>query len=328
MVLRSLFVATIPLLAGAALDAVVGDPRGWPHPVRAIGALIRLAERLARRLLARVGNRPRVVRAAGAALAVIVVALTCLATGLFLNVLARLGTIAALVGETLLVYWGLAARSLGREVFLASEAPDLSTARRELAMIVGRDSANLERPEIHRACLETVGENASDGIIAPLFWYALGGPSAMWGYKAINTLDSMNGYRNDRYRDLGWASARLDDLACLIPARLTWLLFVFAAALRRERPLAALRIGWRDGRKHTSPNSAWGEAALAGALGVQLGGDASYGGVPGSKPLLGEPHAPIDANTVRRGVYLMWIAALIALVLAWAARVALQWAKG
>ena len=140
-------------------------------------------------------------------------------------------------------------------------------------MIVGRDTDALDRPEICRACVETVAENCNDAVVAPLFWFAVGGPVGLWAYKAVNTLDSMVGYRNERYRRLGWASARLDDLAALIPARLTWLLIAVAAGLLGENARGAIRIGWRDGRNHPSPNAAWSEAAMAGALGVQLGGE-------------------------------------------------------
>src|SRR5262249_32184662 len=149
-------------------------------------------------------------------------------------------------------------------------------ARRWLGCIVGRDTAELPPEEIYRACIETVGENASDGVIAPLFYAALFGPVGVWVYKAINTLDSTVGYQNEQYREFGWASARAGDFANWLPARLPWLLLALAAGRRAG---AALRSGWRDGRKHPSPNSAWGEAAVAGALGVQLGGMNTYGGV-------------------------------------------------
>jgi adenosylcobinamide-phosphate synthase len=168
--------------------------------------------------------------------------------------------------------------------------------------------------------VETVAENYNDAVVAPLFWFAIGGPVGIWAYKAASTLDSMVGYRDDRYRHFGWASARLDDLAALVPARIAWLLIALAALIVGERPLGALRIGWRDGRKHPSPNAAWGEAAMAGALGVRLGGPASYRGLPGFKPWLGEPDEAIDASTVRRAVRLMRLAAGLAILLAWGVR--------
>jgi adenosylcobinamide-phosphate synthase len=328
---------SLPL--AAVLDAALGDPRGWPHPVRWIGGLIALAERALRRILRACATRARIActsaslatssntaptrlaeRFAGVALVVIVVSATLLVAAAFVLACDRLGPIASLLGRSLLIYWALAARSLGHETLLAALAPDLETARRALAMIVGRDTGSLDEVEIHRACLETIGENANDGVVAPLFWFALGGPVALWGYKAINTLDSMVGYRNERYEDLGWAAAKLDDLANLVPARLTWLLFAVAAAVLKERAWNAVRVGWRDGRKHPSPNAAWGEAALAGALAVQLGGALSYGGVTSQKPLLGEPTTAINPSAVRRAVRLMWVVAALAALLAWGLR--------
>jgi adenosylcobinamide-phosphate synthase len=309
---------SLPL--GALFDAAVGDPRGWPHPVRAIGAAVAGTEKLLRSGLARSGGGAGAERVAGVALTALVVGATGTVAWGIVALLDRFGEPAATLGRALLIGTGLAARSLRDETLRAAEAADLPTARRELAMIVGRDTADLDWPEIHRACLETVGENASDGVIAPLFWCAIAGPVGLWAYKAVSTLDSMVGYRDDRYRDLGWASARLDDLACLIPARLTWLLIALASLILGERSRASLRIGWRDGRNHPSPNSAWGEAALAGALGVRLGGPATYGGRPGSKPYLGDPLGPIEAGTIRRAIRLLWVASALAVLLAWAAR--------
>lgn len=306
---------SLPL--GALLDAWLGDPRGWPHPVRAIGRLIVWTEASLRWLIGRLHGGARAERLAGSWLAAIVVGTTSVVVLGLLMILDRLGEWPSLIGRSVLVFWGLAANSLGREALRASEAEDLATARRELAMIVGRDTDALDRSEICRACVETVAENSNDGVVAPLFWFALGGPVGLWAYKAVNTLDSMVGYRNDRYRDFGWASARLDDLAGLVPARLTWLLVAVAAVVVRERPVASLRIGWRDGRNHPSPNAAWSEAAMAGALNVQLGGPATYSGVPGFKPLLGDPGDPIDAMCVRRAVRILHATTLLALIGAW-----------
>lgn len=309
---------SLPL--GAALDLLLGDPRGWPHPVRAIGALVASTEQALRRLVAMAGGGPRSLRVAGLILAVVVVGVTGGAAWLVVEFCDRLGPAAALVGRALLIYWGLAVKSLGDETLRASEAPDLATARCELARIVGRDTESLDESEICRACVETVAENATDAVVAPLFWFTIGGPAALWAFKAVSTLDSMVGYRNERYRDVGWASARLDDLAVLLPARLSWLLMTIAAWGLGERPAGAFRIGWRDGRKHPSPNAAWSEAAMAGALNVRLGGPASYGGVPGFKPYLGDPGDAIGPRTVRRAVRLMRGTAGLAVVLAWTVR--------
>jgi adenosylcobinamide-phosphate synthase len=306
---------------GVALDLLVGDPRGWPHPVRAIGRLVGVAERGLRVAAAQAGGGARVERACGVVLAVVVVGFVASLVALATDFCDQFPGPVRLIGRGLMIYWGLAIRSLGRETLKASEASSLFVARRELSMIVGRDTAGLDQTGIYRACLETIGENTNDAVVAPLFWLAILGPAGLWGYKAVNTLDSMVGYRNDRYRHFGWASARLDDLANLIPARLTWLLIAVSAGLLGEDGLSALRIGWRDGRKHPSPNAAWGEAAIAGALGVQLGGVATYGGVPSTKPFLGDPIQSLDRSTVRRAVRIMVVASLHAAALAFAVRV-------
>jgi adenosylcobinamide-phosphate synthase len=322
MVMSGLASVLWALPLGAGLDAWLGDPRSWPHPVRAIGRLIAVTERVLRWLVARIGGGPQAETAAGIVLAVVIIILTCATVWIIVLGGDRCGLLGSLLSRALLIYWGLAARSLSDEVLRASEAPDLPTARRELALVVGRDTEDLDWPEIGRACVETVAENTNDAVVAPLFWLVAGGPVGLWAYKAVSTLDSMVGYRNDRYRHLGWASARLDDLAGLVPARLTWLLMAVAAGIVGENARAALRIGWRDGRAHPSPNAAWGEAAMAGALGVQLGGRATYGGLPAAKPLLGDGGAAITAGTVRRAIRVMWGVAAVAVGLAWAA----QWA--
>jgi adenosylcobinamide-phosphate synthase len=314
---------SLPL--GAALDACLGDPRGWPHPVRAIGWLIGRTENVLRAVVAGLRGGARMERAAGCVLALVVVGTTSLVALALLAAADRLGAWPSLFLRSVLVFWGLAAHSLGREALAASEAPDLVTARRALSSVVGRDTETLDRSEICRACVETVAENTSDAVIAPLFWYALGGPVGLWAFKAVNTLDSMVGYRNARYARFGWASARLDDLAGLIPARLSWLLLALAALLTGERASAALRTGWRYGRNHPSPNAAWSEAAVAGALGVQLGGPATYGGVASLKPVLGDPGALIEPPHVRRAIRLLHVATVAALVLAWVTR---SWVLG
>ncbi len=309
---------------GVALDLALGDPRGWPHPVRAVGGLVRVTERGLRIILGKLGGGASGESLAGVVLVTVVVGITAGLAWVATDLCARAGGPAVLAGHALLIYWGLAIRSLGDETTRASEAPDLSTARRELAQVVGRDTANLTESEVARACVETVGENASDAIVAPLFWLALLGPVGLWAYKAINTLDSMVGYQDARYRNLGKVAARLDDLANLAPARLTWLLIALAASLLGERGRAAFRVGWRDGRKHPSPNAAWGEAAMAGALGVQLGGRSTYAGTPVDKPRLGDPGPPIDRLTVRRAVRVMQVVALIAATLAFVAYVSIR----
>jgi adenosylcobinamide-phosphate synthase len=310
---------SLPL--AAALDAALGDPEGWPHPVRAIGSLISASERALRAVLARVSGGPVAERVAGVVLALAVVSIATLTAWLVMIGCDEIGGPAALVSRAILIYWGLATRSLGNEALRVAQTAELASARRALARVVGRETSDLGWPEIDRACVETVAENVNDAVVAPLFWYAVAGPPGLWAFKAINTLDSMVGYRDDRFQYLGWASARLDDLAGLMPARLTWVLIALASLLLGERAGSALRIGWRDGRKHTSPNAAWGEAAMAGALGVQLGGPATYGGIPRPKPLLGNSGEAILPATVRRTVVVMYVTAALAVAIVWTFRV-------
>jgi adenosylcobinamide-phosphate synthase len=307
---------------GVALDAALGDPERWPHPVRVIGWLISKLEHGLRAVLEAVPGRagPLVGYAGGVALAAVVVGVV---GGLaWLSILAGelVGPAAVILVKGLLIYWGLAARGLGEEARKVADETDLGIARRRLSMIVGRDTEGLDRAEVCRACVETVAENGTDAVVAPLFWFTVGGVVGLWVYKAVNTLDSMVGYRDERYARLGWASARLDDVLGFVPARLTWVLYAVSALITGGRPLSALRIGWRDGRKHPSPNAAWGEAAMAGALGVRLGGPASYRGVPGFKPYLGEPEADIGPETVRLAVRLMRVSSGLAAALAWLSR--------
>ena len=203
----------------------------------------------------------------------------------------------------------LAARSLHGESRLVAEAlarGDIGEARRYLSYIVGRDTADLDEPEIWRATVETVAENTSDGVIAPLFYLMLGGPVLALAYKAVNTLDSMVGYKNDRYLLFGWASARCDDLANWLPARLTGLLMVLAAPFTGLSLTGAWWIMVRDGRNHASPNSGIPEAAAAGALGVQLGGTNRYFGKPVAKPTIGDALKPLSREAYRGAVRLMY----------------------
>jgi adenosylcobinamide-phosphate synthase len=213
----------------------------------------------------------------------------------------------------------LAARSLQQESALVADAlggGDLAAARKSLSFIVGRDTADLAEPEIWRGAVETVAENSSDGVIAPLFCLMLGGPVLGLAYKAVNTLDSMVGYKNETYLLFGRASAKFDDLANWLPARLTGLLIVMAAPAAGLSAAGAWRIMRRDGRNHSSPNSGIPEAAVAGALGVQLGGTISYFGRPVAKPTIGDPRRPLDRRAWQGAVRLMYGAELL-LLLAW-----------
>ena len=260
------------------LDLIIGDPRWLPHPVEGIGFLVRRLERLLRRIMP-------YERAAGSVLVFMVLSLSLVFTAATL----RWGR------SPVAVYWifsCLALRSLDQHALRVIEAlrsGNLNVARNLVGQIVGRDTDKLSENEITRAVFETVAENLSDGIVAPLFFLALAGILGMVAYKAINTMDSMIGYKNESYIRFGWAAARLDDLANYMPARITAGFIVLSAALLRLRWRSAAAIILRDARLQPSPNAGYPEAALAGALGVQLGGLNYYFGCPVHKPFLGDP---------------------------------------
>ena len=284
-----MFVTAGELMAGVALDLAIGDPPWLPHPVRGIGWLARIGERGFRAT-----RLP--LRLAGLLFWAFVVGSVTLAVWTTVY-----------FGHTWCgIYWIyalLACRDLDVEagrVVRALEQNNHEEARRQLSWIVGRDTAALDAPEMVRATVETVAENLSDGVIAPLFYLALAGPAGMAAYKAINTLDSMVGYRNEQYRDFGWAAARIDDIANFIPARLTAVLIWIAALLPGFHARRAFRITLRDGRRQPSPNSGYPEAAVAGALGVQLGGLNFYQGRPSMKALLGDAVVLLQPGIFRR----------------------------
>jgi adenosylcobinamide-phosphate synthase len=303
---------TATLLAAAwGLDLLLGDPRILPHPVVAIGRLVRSAEVFWPQVLR---NR----RTAGIALTFSVLALTAATTWGILSLSAALTPTLALLATIWLSYTCLATRSLHREsarVIEALKAGDLAGARLALSWIVSRDTADLGEEAILRATCETVAENTSDGIIAPLFYLILGGPILGMTYKAASTLDSMVGYKNDKYLQLGWASARLDDLLNLIPARLTVLLIVLCAPLLSLSAGQALQVAWRDGAKSNSPNAGYPMAAMAGALGVTFGGAATYFGVKSEKPTLGNARHPLTIADYHQAIRLMYAVSLAAFLL-------------
>lgn len=289
------------------LDLIIGDPHWLPHPVVAIGRLIHVLDRHLRRTALN-------ERLAGVLLLLLVVLSSAGTTWVLLQLLTDLLPLAGWIAAVVVSSTCLAARSLHKEsahVAAALRAGDLPTARRYLSFIVGRDTDGLEEPEIWRAVVETVAENTSDGIIAPLLWLTIGGPVAAMAYKAVSTLDSMVGYRNRRYLHLGWASARMDDLLNYIPARLSALLLIMAAPLAGCSASAAARITLRDRLKHPSPNSGHPEAAAAGALGVRLGGAARYSGVSSWKEYIGDGLQPLDERAYRSMIKLMYISTLL-----------------
>lgn len=289
------------------LDLAMGDPRWLPHPVVQIGRVITALESPLRRILAN-------ERCAGILLLLLVTGAAATSAWLLLKGAALISTLAGMLAAVILSSTCLAARSLHRESALVASAlaaGNMIQARQYLSYIVGRDTEHLEEPEIWRALVETVAENTSDGIIAPLFWLSVGGPVAAMAFKAVSTLDSMVGYRNERYLQMGWASARMDDLLNFIPARLTALLMIISAPLLGLSGRHALKITLRDRLKHPSPNSAHPEAAAAGALGVRLGGTSSYSGRTSYKELIGEPRLTLNGQTYRNMIRLMYATTLL-----------------
>jgi len=277
---------TLEMLAGIGLDILIGDPRWMPHPVRGFGWLAMRLE-----TLCRATGLPQ--RVAGVLFWVSAVSLAGAMVA---------ASVAWLPRPWISIYWIfalLAIRDLEFEAALvvhALRAHDLETARRMVSRIVGRDTVSLDESEVVRATIETVAENLSDAVVAPLFYLALAGPVGMGVYKAINTLDSMAGHRNTRYREFGWASARADDLANLIPARLTAVLIWFCALILRYDARRSVAVTLRDARRQPSPNSGYPEAAVAGALGIRLGGVNYYDGVASRKEFLGDPVIPLTAD--------------------------------
>ena len=289
------------------LDLAMGDPRWLPHPVVQIGRVITALESPLRRMLAN-------ERCAGILLLLLVTGSAATSAWLLLKGAALFSTLAGMLAAVILSSTCLAARSLHRESALVASAlaaGNMIQARQYLSYIVGRDTEHLEEPEIWRALVETVAENTSDGIVAPLFWLSVGGPVAAMAFKAVSTLDSMVGYRNERYLHMGWASARMDDLLNFIPARLTALLMIVSAPLIGLSGRHALKITLRDRLKHPSPNSAHPEAAAAGALGVRLGGTSSYSGRTSFKEFIGEPRLTLNGQTYRSMIRLMYATTLL-----------------
>ena len=299
------------LLLGFCIDLLLGDPRWLYHPVQAIGALISHLEPPLRRAF------PRRLRLAGAVLVIAVVAITGIVTGGLLFLLSRLHPVAGFVGETIVCWLILATKSLRTEsmkVVKALENGTLDDGRKAVSMIVGRDTEHLSEEEVLKAAVETVAENASDGILAPLLFAAVLGPVGGMCYKAVNTMDSMVGYKNDRYLDFGRAAAKVDDVLNFLPARISGFLMCLAAYLGFDGK-NAFRIFFRDRKNHASPNSAHTEAACAGALGLKLGGTHDYFGKPVVKPTIGDDLRPVRRGDVAAANRLALLTAILALLL-------------
>ena len=308
------------VLGGFVLDTLFGDPPWLPHPVVLMGKAISALEK---RLRARLPQTPQGELLGGAVVAFTLPVGTFLLTSLVCLDAAKLSP---WLGLAVQMFWcgqALAAKGLAQEstnVYRALIKPDLPAARKAVSRIVGRDTQNLTLEGVTKAAVETVAENASDGVIAPLLYMLLGGAPLALTYKAINTMDSMLGYKNEKYLYFGRAAAKLDDAANYLPSRLAGLLWCAAAALTGNSPKGAWRIWRRDRRNHASPNSAQTESACAGALGVQLAGPAYYFGEYYAKPTIGDPLRPIEPEDIRRANRMMYAESVLALAVGLAVR--------
>ncbi|MEN6413631.1 MAG: adenosylcobinamide-phosphate synthase CbiB [Veillonellales bacterium] len=293
--------------AAVILDGIIGDPRSKFHPVVLIGKLIAFLENM---LLHANDSRHQKI-AGGALLVFLVLAASYSISWLFIKLLSALQPSAAFFGGALLLSFTISPRSLaaaGREIKNYLLSGNLAQARCKVGWIVGRDTKALSIGEVTRATVETIAENIVDGVVSPLFYFIIGGVPLAFLYRAVNTLDSMVGYRNDKYRDFGMIAARVDDIFNFIPARLTAILLVAAAFLLRYDAKSALRSIVRDAGKHPSPNSGMAEAAVAGALGIQLGGLNFYGGVPSLRAHMGQPRKELAPIHIKQTTYLMYAA--------------------
>ena len=278
----------LPLLLGWFLDLLIGDPAWLPHPVVGYGKMISFGEHHL--------NKGTHRKLKGALMAIVLISMVFAVAYFGLSILPPFGRVGV---DLILIFYCLAGTTLIREVrqvFLALDR-SLDEGRKQVARIVGRDTSELSAQEVRTAALETLAENLSDGVIAPLFWFAILGIPGMLAYKMVNTLDSMIGYRTDRYRDFGCWAAHIDDIANYIPARLTALLMIVAAGKPRLTGFV-----WRNGRNHASPNSGYPEAALAGILNCRFGGPHYYFGQLFDKPFIGTNDRPLTTDDMRTAV--------------------------
>ncbi|PKP60817.1 cobalamin biosynthesis protein CobD [Candidatus Atribacteria bacterium HGW-Atribacteria-1] len=286
------------------LDLIIGDPYWLPHPVRMIGKFIEYLEKALRK---NNDQNQRTEKIKGIILTVITVGLSYYIIYFLIYIAGVISPGLKFAFSSFFIFTTLSTKNLGEEafsVYRALEEDNLELAREKVSRIVGRDTKGLSRDEIVRATVETVAENTVDGIISPLFYAVLGGAPLAMAYKVVNTLDSMVGYKNEKYIQFGWFSAKLDDLVNYLPARISVLLIPMASLLVRQRGLMALRIIFRDGKKSPSPNAGIPEAGFAGALGIQLGGVNFYQGVKEYRPILGEKLKEISLKDILKAIWL------------------------
>ena len=308
--------AMITAVAAFLIDALIGDPRSKFHPVVLMGKLIVVLEYFLRRDF---DSSTKKILKGG--LLVSIVVLTSYGGGALISIMAGMaGSLTAKIFiEALILSFMITPRSLaeaGREIYSLLSAENLQQARYKVGWIVGRDTQNLNEAEITRATVETISENTVDGIISPLFYFAIGGLPLAVAYRAVNTMDSMLGYKNERYLYFGRTAARLDDVANFIPARITAILFLMSALILDLDFKNAWKILVRDADKHPSPNGGYAEATVAGALNVRLGGFNSYFGVQHFRAYMGDPNESLQAAHILAAIRMMYTATIIFLCLA------------
>ena len=299
------------ILIAILLDLAIGDPYSFPHPVKTMGKIISMEEKLARK----VSNSREGLKFAGFFITVFNIILAFILPYLLLKFLKKYNTIYNIV-NIYLIYTCIAARSLHKEAMKVYYALDdgIEKARYQLSFIVGRDTMDLTEKEIIKADIETVAENTADGVIAPLFYIMLlGGPGGLM-YKMVNTMDSMLGYKNEKYMDLGFFPAKVDDIYNYIPARLTGILMCLSSILKYDM-INGFKIMFRDRKNHASPNSAYSEAAVAGLLNIQLGGKSNYFGKVVEKPSIGDNIKPIERVHIKDTIKIMYRTEILLILL-------------
>lgn len=313
------FIYALPMLVGFVIDIFVGDPYNFPHPIRAIGTLIAKLEKVVR-------ERFKNLRKGGVFLALTVLIASTLVPLAVLFVCYKINIYLGLAVESVMCWQLVAARCLQKEsmkVCRAVEERDIEKARKAVSMIVGRDTDVLDETGIVKAAVETVAENTSDGVTAPIMYIAFGGAPLGFFYKAANTMDSMIGYTNEKYIDIGRFAAKLDDVLNFIPSRLTALGMILSAYLLGADGKNAAKIWKRDRRKHASPNSAQTESVCAGALDIRLAGDAYYFGELHKKEFIGDDIRTPESEDIRRANRLMYCTSVIVLVISATLRAAI-----
>lgn len=311
------------LLIGFILDLIIGDPQGMWHPIRVIGNLIAKSEKVIRKIVPKTARGEFI---GGILLFIVVSGLSTLVPFLIVLVAGKIHWVVKLIVEAIMCYFLLATKSLKDEsmkVHAALKTGDIEKSRYAVSMIVGRDTKKLTSEGVTKAAVETVAENTSDGILAPLLFMAIGGPVLGFFYKSVNTMDSMVGYIEEPYTHFGTFPAKLDDVLNYIPARISAFLMIFATIFVHMDTKNAWKMYFRDRYNHASPNSAHTEAVMAGALDVQLAGDAYYFGVLHKKKTIGDAIRPIEIDDIVRANRLLYAAAIVSVIVFLAIRFAI-----